>query len=91
MLYPPASASIAVDKPEDMRERSKAPTTEKDHSRIRIKRPSPTPNTRGPSTPASLSVDIPILNLNRDTKIFFSILAPEIIIPRTFFAIKFNN
>ena len=63
MLYPPANTIIAVDQAEDIRERSRAPTTEKDHNRIRIKRPSPTPNTRGPSAPASLSVDIAIFNL----------------------------
>ena len=45
----PAPNSIAVDIPDDKRERRSDPTRENDQRRINIKRPRPIPKTRGPS------------------------------------------
>ena len=47
--------------PDDSRDRRSEPTREKDQRRISINRPSPIPNTRGPSWPSSISDDIDIL------------------------------
>ena len=56
-----ASEMIMVEIPDDKRDRRRDPTRVNDQRRISIKRPSPTPNTRGPSWSSSGSDDIAIL------------------------------
>ena len=46
-LILPAIKIIAVEIPDDILERRRDPTREKDQRRIKMKRPSPTPKTRG--------------------------------------------
>ena len=58
----PAPKIIAVDIPEDRRDKSRDPTRENDHRRISINRPNPIPKTRGPSRSSS-TLDIVIAAL----------------------------
>ena len=58
----PAPKIIAVDIPEDRRDKSRDPTRENDHRRISINRPNPIPKTRGPSRSSS-TLDIAIAAL----------------------------
>ena len=45
----PAPNKMAVDIPDDKRDKRSDPTTENDHRSISMKRPNPMPKTRGPS------------------------------------------
>ena len=58
----PAPKIIAVDIPDDRRDKRREPTRENDHRRISINRPNPIPKTRGPSRSSS-TLDIAIAAL----------------------------
>ena len=58
----PAPKIIAVDIPDDRRDKRREPTRENDHRRISINRPNPIPKTRGPSRSSS-TLDIAIVAL----------------------------